>query len=296
MKNDPQRKQNKMIKIIICVVCVIVAALLIFAIISGINALNEYNKKSTIKGETVEETGENENNGSGPPQILLPHNNYKPNGFITTDAIKTYDDDNYSGVAGIDVSSYQQNIDWELVKDTGIEFAIIRVGYRGWSSGKLDQDDCFVQHIEGALAAGLDVGVYFFSQALTPEEAAEEAEYTLSLITDYDISGPVVFDWEEVEAHDARTNEMNMLMLTSCADAFCQVVEQAGYEAGVYFNQAYGYEQFNLSSLKDYTFWLAEYDETPSFVYDFQIWQYTNEGEVPGIEGNVDLNIMFKKK
>ena len=129
---------------------------------------------------------------------------------------------------------------------------------------------------------------------MTPEEAVEEAEYVLNWIEGYDIRYPVVFDWEEVE-DTARTDDMNMLMLTSCAEAFCKTIEEAGYTASIYFNQVYGYTQLNLVSLMEYDFWLAEYAETPTFVYDFQMWQYTNEGTVSGISGPVDLNIYFKK-
>ena len=226
----------------------------------------------------------------------LPKNVYKADGFYQVNDIRFYYADGYEGIAGIDVSSYQKDIDWNAVKHAGIEFAMIRIGYRGWSTGELDLDDCFYEHIEGAIDAGLDVGVYFFSQALNQEEAVEEAEFTLETIKGYNITCPVVFDWEEVDAVDARTNEMNMLLLTSCAQAFCQTVENAGYDAAVYFNQTYGYSQLNLESLKEFDFWLAEYADSPTFVYDFLMWQYTNEGLVPGIEGNVDLNIMFRKK
>ena len=215
-------------------------------------------------------------------------------GFQDENGIRTYSADGVIGIAGIDVSSYQETVDWQAVKEAGIEFAMIRVGYRGYVSGKLELDSCFLDHIEGALNAGLDVGAYFFSQALTEEEAIEEAEYVLTWLEGYDITYPVVFDWEEVES-EARTDHMNMLMLTACADAFCRTVEEAGYDAAVYFNQDYGYRQLNLASLLDYQFWLAEYAPTPSFVYDFQMWQYTNEGIIPGIEDEVDLNIYFKR-
>lgn len=119
----------------------------------------------------------------------------------------------------------------------------------------------------------------------------------LEQIKDYTITYPIIFDWEEVNTPEgARTDEMNMLMLTTCAQEFCKTIEEAGYDACIYFNQTYGYQQFNLVSLSDYLFWLAEYDTHPSFAYHFQLWQYTNEGTVPGIEGHVDLNIAFKKK
>lgn len=278
----------------ICIIALV--ALAVFTtLFFSYRCISQYGQQTSISSDPKEDVSDQQiSEPSYEEQI--PSNAYRLDKFFEIDGIRYYEDMKFSGVPGIDVSSYQQQIDWQQVKEAGIEFAIIRAGYRGWSSGKLDQDDCFTRHVEGALDAGIDVGVYFFSQALTPEEAAEEAQYTLAMIEQYDISGPIVFDWEEVDAADARTNEMNMLMLTSCADAFCRVVSDAGYQACVYFNQAYGYEQFNLVSLEEYDFWLAEYNEIPSFVYDFQIWQYSNEGQVPGIEGNVDLNIMFKQK
>lgn len=228
----------------------------------------------------------------------LPLNNYEDESFysIGNSDIRYYVDNNYRGVAGIDVSHYQPQIDWKTVKEAGIEFAIIQVGYRGWGEdGTIVTGECFKEQIEGALAAGVDVGVYFFSQALNEEEAIEEAEYTLSLISEYDVTYPVVFDWE-IPNENARSNHMNMLTLTSCADAFCRTIKEAGYEPCIYFNKDYGYEQLNLESLKEYSFWLAEYAEYPSFIYEFDMWQYSETGSVPGIDGNVDLNIMFIKK
>ncbi len=226
------------------------------------------------------------------PENDIPKNEYDPHGFSQINGIKTYEADGVVGIAGIDVSSHQPSVDWAAVKEAGIEFAMIRVGYRGYETGLLALDERFHEYMQGALDQGLAVGVYFFSQALTPEEAEEEANFVIEQIEDYSITCPVVFDWEEVSG-PARTDAMNMLLLTECAQRFCETVKAAGYRPAVYFNQAYGYQQLNLSSLKDYDFWLAEYDDAPSFYYDFQMWQYTNEGSVPGIEGPVDLNIWF---
>ena len=193
---------------------------------------------------------------------------------------------------GVDVSSHQQDIDWELVAANGVEFAMIRVGYRGYTEGEIQPDDYFTQNIEGALAAGLDVGVYFFSQALDEKEAIDEANFVLESIKDYPLSYPVIFDWEDIQA-DARTDGMDSVQLTKNALAFCSAIEKAGYRAGVYFNQRFGYEEFDLESLQDYVFWLAEYNETPSFSYHFQLWQYCNDGRVDGIQTDVDLNLAF---
>jgi len=255
-------------------------------------------------GNDAKIRGEKNSDEKGPmaqadyPEIQIPENCYNNEKFYSFGGsdVRFYADNHYRGVAGVDVSHYQSEIVWEEVKASGVEFAIIQAAYRGWGdSGEIVTGPAFKEQIEGALNAGLDVGVYFFSQALNEEEAIEEAEYTLALIEEYDITYPVVFDWE-IPNEEARTNDMNMLILTSCADAFCRTVKEAGYEPCVYFNKDFGYEQYNLESLKEYTFWLAEYAEFPSFAYKFDMWQYTEKGTVPGIVGEVDLNIMFESQ
>lgn len=290
----PKKRGRRIFRLIIIFICVALVFAIVWGISTAIAKLTHYGESTTIRSEQTEPLEEELAPEPEQKEEALPSNLYQAEGFSEENGIRTYAADGVTGIAGIDVSAYQPSIDWTAVKDAGIEFAMIRVGYRGYGSGKLDLDDCFLSHMEGALQAGLDVGVYFFSQALTPEEAKEEAEYVLTWIEGYEITCPVVFDWEEVEG-PARTDEMNMLLLTSCAQAFCETVEAEGYEAGIYFNQAYGYQQFNLVSLRDYIFWLAEYAPTPTFAYDFEMWQYTNEGTVPGVEGPVDLNIWFKK-
>ena len=290
MDNKLRSGQKILVIVLACVAVLILAAWGIVAIASR---LIDYSSGTITTQEQTEATVD-KNDVSDEPAI--PENRYSSEGFYEIAGIRYYYHSGYEGVPGVDVSSYQENIDWEAVKEAGVKFAMVRVGYRGWSTGELDLDNCFQEHMEGAIAAGLDVGVYFFSQALTVEEAEEEARYTIEQIKDYEITCPVIFDWEEVAAEDARTKEMDMRLLTACAEAFCRTVKEAGYEGGVYFNQAYGYEQLNLYSLQDHAFWLAEYADHPSFLYDFEIWQYTNEGKVPGIEGSVDLNIMFRKK
>ena len=174
----------------------------------------------------------------------------------------------------------------------GAIVAMIRVGYRGYTEGEIQPDDYFTQNIEGALAAGLDVGVYFFSQALDEKEAIDEANFVLESIKDYPLSYPVIFDWEDIQA-DARTDGMNSVQLTKNALAFCSAIEKAGYRAGVYFNQRFGYEEFDLRELQDYELWLAEYALSPSFPYHFDVWQYANDGMLSGVDGPVDLNLAF---
>lgn len=290
MDNKLQRSRKIVLIALACILAAVISAVGVFYAAS---TLIGYGNSTMFRDDDLPEA---KHDLPKAEEELIAKNMFSADGFYEIGGIRYYYHGGQKGIPGIDVSSYQQNIDWQEVKQAGVEFAMIRVGYRGWTSGELALDDHFISHIEGALAADIKVGVYFFSQALTVEEAVEEAQFTLAQIKDYEISYPVVFDWEEVEAESARTNDMDMRMLTSCAEAFCRTVSESGYTGGVYFNQAYGYDQLNLPSISDYTFWLAEYAPHPSFEYGFQMWQYTNEGSVPGIEGNVDLNIAFETK
>lgn len=192
---------------------------------------------------------------------------------------------------GIDVSSYQGEIDWEQVADSGVAFAMIRLGLRGYTKGGIMEDAMFEQNIEGALAAGLNVGVYFFSQAVNEQEAEEEAAFVLERIEGYTVSYPVVFDWESVADTQARTNSVGSATLTRCADVFCDKIADAGYTPMIYFNMDQGYLAYRLDKLAGNAFWLAEYHESPGFYYGFDFWQYSHTGSVPGIDGAVDLDL-----
>ena len=196
---------------------------------------------------------------------------------------------------GIDVSIHQGDIDWEKVAEDGVDYAIIRVGGRGYGrEGNMYDDVNFEKNIEGALEAGLDVGVYYFSQAITVAEAREEAEYVLEHIEGYDITYPVVFDWERIGGSEARTYGLETDILCKIANTFCGMIEEAGYKPMVYFNSYCGYVKYNLSKISDYAFWFARYNDYPGFYYDFDMWQYSDTGSVSGIKGNVDLNISFR--
>lgn len=223
----------------------------------------------------------------------VPVNGYDPVHFGMDERGRvTYQRDGVQAKTGVDVSFYQKEIDWQAVAADGIDFAIIRVGYRGYTEGGLILDKCFQQNIQGALDAGLEVGVYFFSQAISPEEAREEAAYVLEQLEGYEVTYPVVFDWEYITSGEgARTEGMDGETLTQCALAFCEEIRQGGYEPMVYFNQDMGYLTYDLREFTDLALWLAEYDERPDFYYHFDLWQYTHTGTVAGIEGNVDLNL-----
>lgn len=211
------------------------------------------------------------------------------NGFIS-----------YSGTAvqntttGIDISEHQGIIDWEQVKNAGVDFAMIRIGYRTYGGGLITIDSSYATNIEGALNSGLDVGVYFFSQATNTDEAIEEADALLDAIYGYDITYPVVFDWELIFDDHARTDDVGVETLADCCVAFCERVKSAGYIPMIYQNTSTATHKLDLPRVKDYDFWLAEYGSRPSFYYEYDMWQYSNSGKVPGVEGSCDLNICFK--
>ena len=222
----------------------------------------------------------------------VPPNEYDGEAFAVADGFLTYN----KGVSrvGIDVSSHQKEIDWQQVAGAGVEFAMIRAGYRGYTEGGLFEDEYYRANMEGALSAGLEVGVYFFSQAVNEAEAVEEAEFLLSLLEGWEVSLPVVFDWEKQDKETSRTKDVSGGTMTACTLAFCRVIEAAGYLPMVYFSPSKAYGELDLEQLMQWPFWLAHY--TPewsftSFRYHFHIWQYSDEGTVPGIGGDVDLNL-----
>lgn len=206
----------------------------------------------------------------------------------------------YSGegrniLQGIDVSQFQGEIDWEKVHGDGVDFAMIRAGYRGYTEGLIYEDERFRENAEGASDAGIRVGVYFFSQATTPEEAAEEAEFLLGVIADYNISLPVVFDWETIGIEPARTDGVTGRGATECCLAFCDTIEKAGYEPGVYFYRRLGYYEYDLPRIANagIRLWAAAIGDYPDFYYDHDIWQYSFTGKVAGIHTDVDLDLYF---
>ena len=196
-------------------------------------------------------------------------------------------------LTGIDVSEHQYDIDWKKVAADGIDFAMIRVGYRGSTAGGLYLDEYFEKNITGAHNAGIPVGVYFYSQAVTPEEAREEADFVLENIRGRHVTFPVVFDWEIVGGSEARTYAVSRRELCDCTRAFCDAVSEAGYDPMIYFTRYLAYRKYILRNLADYGFWYAEYEPQPRIAFDFDIWQYSETGEVDGIEGKVDLNLYF---
>lgn len=194
---------------------------------------------------------------------------------------------------GIDVSRFQETIDWDKVKKSGVEYVIVRVGYRGYGTGAMMEDEFAKQNIEGALKAGLQVGVYFFSEATTIEEAVEEAEFVIARIKDYQITYPVYFDTEDIANDAARTDSLSVLERTEIAIAFCEHIRKAGFTPGIYANLKWYTMALDMEKLEEYEKWYAYYDEELYFPYKIDMWQYSENGSVDGIKGGVDMNISF---
>jgi GH25 family lysozyme M1 (1,4-beta-N-acetylmuramidase) len=200
-----------------------------------------------------------------------------------------------TSATGVDVSHYNESIDWAKVKADGVDFAMIRLGYRGYEEGVIKEDPRAIEYIEGAIAAGLDVGVYFYTQAITVEEAIEEAEWVLEKIKPYELTYPVALDIEITSAENVRANNISGKLQNDIAEAFCDRIKEDGYRPMIYANKRMAYLKLDMSRVSKYDFWIAEWSDKapPDFAYDFRIWQYSVDGEVDGISTPVDMNVCF---
>ena len=195
---------------------------------------------------------------------------------------------------GVDVSTFQGKVDWKKVKNAGMEFAIIRLGFRGYESGKIVLDSQFEKNIEGSLNAGLDTGVYFFTEALTEEEAIEEAEFVIENLQDYEINMPVVIDVEEsANTEKTRTRDLTADQRTKNVIAFCERIKKEGYDVMIYGNLKSFMIMMNFEELEEYDKWFAYYRYPFHFPYKIKMWQYTAYERIDGITGKADVNLMF---
>lgn len=226
---------------------------------------------------------------------LAQHNYVQENLQVLENGRYAYvEDGQVTSHMGIDVSKYQGSIDWEKVAAEGVEFAFLRVGLRGYGSGKIVEDDSFETNIQGALRSGIKVGVYFFSQATTEEEAIEEANFVLEKIAPYQVECPVVFDVEKVSDSTARMNQLTPQERTNVTIAFLDTIEAAGYQSMFYHNMETALLLLELDRLEDYDRWFAYYGEEFYYPYQYSVWQYSEKGRIDGIDADVDLNIAFK--
>lgn len=207
----------------------------------------------------------------------------------------SYEDENYTSVIGIDVSQHQREIDFKKVKDAGVEFVFIRVGYRGYTEGKIYLDNYFEEYYKQAKDAGLKIGFYFFSQAINEKEAIEEAEFVLKNIRDKRFDLPIVYDYEDASPI-GRISLLTREERTKNAIAFLERINRNNYKSMLYTSLYWMRYCYVLEDVMHYDIWYAQYYDYPQYPHPFTIWQYSELGVVDGIENNVDLNLMFIKK
>ena len=208
---------------------------------------------------------------------------------------------------GIDVSAYQnrasenETIDWQAVADDGVEFAMVRIGLRGYTTGNIVEDAFYRQNVQGAMDAGIETGVYFFAQAITVEEALEEADFVIERLRDLNINGPVVYDWE-MGTKQYRVYGLAPEMATACAIAFCERIAEAGYTPMIYEGKYVGYMKYDQGAIAPYLHWYPEYKTAsseslyPTFHYQMNYWQFTDSCSIEGIGGRVDANLQFIRR
>lgn len=234
--------------------------------------------------------------------LTVPYNkDVKTNNYNFDENLKEsneyykYEDNNYTSILGIDVSEYQGDINWKEVKKSGIEFAILRLGYRGYGKeGKIILDKKFEENYKNAKEEGIKLGVYFFSQAINIEEVEEEAKFVLENLNGRNIDFPIVFDLEKIKNDDARTDNLSQDEINNMTLKFCEIIENKGYTPCIYGNAKTFTTKMNLELFNNYDKWYADYQEKPLYPYDFNLWQCTESGKVNGIEGNVDIDLYFK--
>lgn len=255
-------------------------------------------RAADYKAEPEEETGSTK----GPETVTVRSNPYNPANFSYLDEISeniAYFDENYESLQGIDVSDHQGEIDWEAVKDAGYDFVFVRVGYRGYGEeGTLNEDTMAIEYMQEAEKAGLEVGAYFFSQAVDEEEAAEEAVFAADVIkrSGVNMTLPLVYDPELIEGAQGRADNLTREEVSANTKAFGKAARKAlKCQVALYTNLYWENNYFDSETLNDFEIWYADYEETPQTPYHFTWWQYSETGTVPGIKGEMDLNLWIKR-
>lgn len=222
-------------------------------------------------------------------------NTYKKENFRIDNGFMAYFNDDGEKIShlGCDLSYHNNNVNFDELAASGCEFVMLRCGFRGYSEGGLMQDEKFEKYASEAERVGLGLGVYFFTQAVTVEEAEDEAEFVLRLIEDHKISYPVAFDTEYIDDENARTNttEISDELRSDICKAFCERIKQEGYYPMIYASENWMRRYLNVEALKDYDLWAPQYLDENDYLYDFTMWQYTDSGNIPGVKGEVDLDI-----
>ena len=229
---------------------------------------------------------------------IIPYTDYDWNN-LNKDGLYVYEDDKYKSMIGIDVAAHQETIDWKKVKEAGIEFAYIRLGYRGATEGILHTDLEFEKNYKGATENGIKVGVYWYAQPANVQEVIEEAKYVVSVLNNRQLDLPIAFDFEETEFSDGTISRMHGMSgsdRTKMAVTFCNEILKNHYDVMIYTNLYWAETFYNWNELQDYPIWYAQYATYPNFNRPFVMWQYSDSGSIDGIDRSVDMNILFIRK
>lgn len=288
-------------RVIIIIAVIILSAALIIGI--GYGAMRILNTKSTTDPTSPTSAGEVVTiNDSVMGDIELQTvkgaevNTYTADNLVTDeDGIPAYYENGQKiSHLGVDLSEFQGDVDFAAMKEAGVEFVMLRIGGRYYGDdGVLYTDNNFDTNYEKAKAAGLKVGAYFFSQATSAEDGKQEANYALEKLNKRALDYPIALDWENIAEEEARTDQVTGDQLTDIAEAFCDTIEEAGYKSLVYSNTQQMFIMYDFETMKDYDFWLADYREFPTMYYKFDMWQYSKEGTIAGVDGTIDLNLSF---
>lgn len=224
----------------------------------------------------------------------LPKNDYDFTKLVLqSELMQYYEDGKRVSYVGADISKYQDYIDFVKLKKAGVTFVMIRVGARGYGTGQLVQDEYFTDNIKRATDAGLQVGVYFSSQAVTIEEAMEEAQMVIDAVGDYKLTYPVAFDMEFADNDTARIETLSKAEKTEIARTFLEAVEAEGFMGMIYGDKEWLIKEIDMSKLTAYDVWLSQLEDVPDYPYRFTMWQYTRSAGIDGIAGYANLNISF---
>ena len=303
MKHSYDTKQNKSggKRLIIILVAIVLSAVLIIGLTFAVTRIliprtAEESTSATSAGEIV--TINDSVMGDIELQTVegAEVNTYTADNLVTDEnGIPAYYENGQKiSHLGVDLSEFQGDVDFAAMKQAGVEFVMLRIGGRYYGDdGVLYTDHNFDTNYEKAKAAGLKVGAYFFSQAISAADAKEEAAYTIEKLGGRTLDYPIGFDWENIQEEAARTDHVTGDQLTDIAEAFCDAVNAAGFKSIVYSNTSQMLIMYDFETMKDYDFWLADYREFPTMYYKFDMWQYSKEGKIDGVEGTVDMNLSF---
>ncbi|MBE5880704.1 MAG: hypothetical protein E7289_00115 [Lachnospiraceae bacterium] len=272
------------------------------------NELYEKNAQKLLEEELKKEQEEDLSEGGTKTMVVRPDgteqwiminsylnkNTYQQAGFVYEEPVmKYFENGDKASYLGVDIDKENGKIDFNKLKKDGVDFVMVRIGYRGYESGRIAIDEEYFDNIQKANEAGLAVGVYFESQAISVEEALEEAEFVISNLVEMRVTYPVVFDLGLVSNDTSRIDNLPKTQLTEITNAFCERIKEVGYTPMVYGNKYWLLRKIDLTMLGDYDIWLAQSKDTPDYPYEFAMWQYASDGAVSGISGDVRMNISF---